>query len=42
MVEILVLRLEYKVQEKPNGLAEAFLIGEDFVGDDKSGFNIRR
>ena len=29
------VRLEYKVQEKPNGLAEAFLIGEDFVGDDK-------
>ena len=29
------VKLEYKVQEKPNGLAEAFLIGEDFVGDDK-------
>lgn len=29
------VNLEYKVQEKPNGLAEAFLIGEDFVGDDK-------
>ena len=28
------LKLEYKVQEKPNGLAEAFLIGEEFVGDD--------
>ena len=25
---------EYKVQEKPNGLAEAFLIGEDFIGND--------
>lgn len=28
------LKLEYKVQEKPNGLAEAFIIGEDFIGDD--------
>lgn len=28
------VNLEYKVQEKPNGLAEAFLIGKDFVGDD--------
>ena len=28
-------RLEYKVQEKPNGLAQAFVIGEDFIGDDK-------
>ena len=28
------VRLEYKVQEKPNGLAEAFLIGEEFIGND--------
>ena len=28
------LKLEYKVQEKPNGLAEAFIIGEKFIGDD--------
>jgi glucose-1-phosphate thymidylyltransferase len=28
------MQFDYKVQEKPNGLAEAFLIGEDFIGDD--------
>jgi glucose-1-phosphate thymidylyltransferase len=26
---------EYAVQEHPNGLAQAVLIGEDFIGDDK-------
>ncbi|GAA3777024.1 glucose-1-phosphate thymidylyltransferase RfbA [Corallibacter vietnamensis] len=26
---------QYAVQEAPNGLAEAFIIGEDFIGDDK-------
>lgn len=25
----------YMVQEKPNGLAEAFILGEDFIGQDK-------
>lgn len=30
------LRLEYAVQERPNGLAEAFLIGEHFIGRDKA------
>ncbi len=29
------MNLEYAVQEQPNGLAEAFLIGEDFIGTDK-------
>ena len=28
------IRLQYAVQEKPNGLAEAFIIGEEFIGDD--------
>ncbi len=28
------LNLSYKVQEKPNGLAQAFVIGEDFIGED--------
>ena len=27
------MKFEYKIQEKPNGLAEAFIIGEDFIGD---------
>lgn len=28
------IRLSYKIQEKPNGLAEAFIIGEEFIGKD--------
>ena len=27
-------RFEYKVQEVPNGLAQAFVLGEEFIGDD--------
>jgi len=28
-------KFEYEVQEHPNGLAEAFIIGKDFIGKDK-------
>lgn len=29
------MTFSYAVQEAPNGLAEAFIIGEEFIGDDK-------
>jgi len=29
------IRLAYAIQDKPRGLAEAFIIGRDFVGDDR-------
>lgn len=29
------IKIKYAVQEHPNGLAEAFIIGEDFIGNDK-------
>lgn len=28
------IRLSYKIQDKPRGLADAFIIGEDFIGND--------
>lgn len=45
-------RFEYKVQEEPKGIAEAFIIGEEFIGNDEvalilgdnifSGFNVTK
>lgn len=28
------MRFEYKIQESPRGLADAFIVGEEFIGDD--------
>jgi glucose-1-phosphate thymidylyltransferase len=33
--EELGCKFEYAIQEKPNGLAQAFVIGEKFIGNDK-------
>ena len=32
--EDLGMRFEYRIQESPRGLADAFIIGEEFIGDD--------
>ena len=29
------INLQYKIQPKPQGIAQAFLIGADFIGDDR-------
>ena len=31
---LLGMKFEYKVQEKPSGLADAFIVGKDFIGND--------
>lgn len=28
------IKIQFKIQEKPNGLAEAFILGEEFIGED--------
>lgn len=28
------IHIEYKIQDKPRGLADAFILGEDFIGDE--------
>lgn len=28
------IKISYRIQEKPRGLADAFILGEDFIGDD--------
>jgi glucose-1-phosphate thymidylyltransferase len=33
--EQLGLRMSYAIQETPRGLADAFIVGEEFIGDDK-------
>lgn len=30
------MRFEYRVQERPRGLADAFIVGADFIGDDSA------
>ncbi|MDR2937822.1 MAG: glucose-1-phosphate thymidylyltransferase RfbA [Prevotellaceae bacterium] len=34
--ESLGMKFDYIVQEKPNGLAQAFVLGENFIGNDKA------
>ena len=38
----LAVTFKYKVQEVPNGLAQAFVIGEEFIGNDKVCLVLRR
>lgn len=36
------VRFEYAIQKKTNGLAEVFIIGEEFIGNDSCVFSIGR
>ena len=36
------ISLSYTVQQSPDGLAQAFLLGEDFIGDDRVAMIARR
>jgi glucose-1-phosphate thymidylyltransferase len=31
---LLGINIQYKIQEKPNGIAQAFIIGKEFIGND--------
>lgn len=31
------MRFSYRIQEKPRGIADAFIVGEDFIGNDRVG-----
>ncbi len=35
MAQSLGINLQYEVQPYPDGLAQAFIIGEEFIGNDK-------
>ena len=32
------LKLSFSIQQRPDGIAQAFILGEDFIGDDLSEF----
>ncbi len=42
MVHDFGINLEYAIQPSPDGLAQAFIIGEDFIGDDHVCLVLRR